>query len=223
MEKGYFPMGLILAFVLLFCTLTTVEALPAPNLSSPPDGSTTTDTTPTFSWSSVLGADGYRVQVDDSSLFSSPLINETTYSSYYTPTTPLSDGTYYWRVRAYVHDNVSYHSDWSSTQSFTISGSASPPPPSGGLALVILLTVWVIVGVVVSTIYVTRRKWIPTPLPEPAPPVPEQIEKAVYRHIKRHRGTLDVTKCAKRLGVPEEEVEKAARALVAKGKLEKEK
>ena len=48
------------------------------------------------------------------------------------------------------------------------------------------------------------------------------IESKVYRHIKRHRGTLDVTKCAERLGVPEEEVEKAARALVAKGKLEKE-
>lgn len=50
----------------------------------------------------------------------------------------------------------------------------------------------------------------------------EQIESKVYRHLKRHRGELDVAKCAKRLGVSEEEVEKAAEALVAKGKLEKE-
>lgn len=50
----------------------------------------------------------------------------------------------------------------------------------------------------------------------------EQIESKVYRYLKRHRGELDVAKCAKRLGVSEEEVEKAAEALVAKGKLEKE-
>lgn len=44
----------------------------------------------------------------------------------------------------------------------------------------------------------------------------------MYRYIERHRGELDVAKCAKRLGISEKEVERAAESLVEKGKLEAE-
>lgn len=64
--------------------------------------------------------------------------------------------------------------------------------------------------------------------PELAPAIgrkltPQQIESKVFRHIKRHHGRLYVAKCAKRLGVSETEVQNAAEALVAKGKLKEEK
>ena len=63
---------------------------------------------------------------------------------------------------------------------------------------------------------------------EPAPEqterklTPSQIEHKIYRFIKRHRGVLDVRKCVKRLGISEDEVERAVRALVAKGRLEED-
>lgn len=69
-------------------------------LSSPSDGSSTCDTTPTFSWGSVSGATAYRIQVDNNSDFSSPVINQTTSSTSYTPGANLSAGAYYWRVQA---------------------------------------------------------------------------------------------------------------------------
>jgi hypothetical protein len=70
----------------------------APSLSTPADTSTTGDNTPAFDWSDVTGATSYRIQVDDDSNFSSPAVDATPSVSSYTPGSPLSDGTYYWRV-----------------------------------------------------------------------------------------------------------------------------
>src|ERR1035437_5755175 len=42
---------------------TTASLLPAPTLSNPPHGSTVQSMTPTFSWSSVIGATSYRIMV----------------------------------------------------------------------------------------------------------------------------------------------------------------
>ena len=112
-----------------FATLSTPSA---PSLSSPSNGSSTCDTTPTFSWGSVSGATSYRIQVDDSSSFSSPAINTTTSSSNYTPGSALSPGTYYWRVQA---SNSCGDGSWSSTWSFTILSTPSAPSlssPSNG-------------------------------------------------------------------------------------------
>ncbi len=79
-------------------TVCTVPA--APNLATPASGSSTCDTTPYFDWSSVSGATSYRIQVDDNSSFSSPEIDTTISNSSYTPASPLSVDTYYWRVQA---------------------------------------------------------------------------------------------------------------------------
>lgn len=77
----------------------------APTLTSP--GSTTTDTTPTFQWSSVNDPSTpvtYRLQVDNNPDFSSPKLNISSLSSnsYTIPAgSALSTGTTYsWRVRA---------------------------------------------------------------------------------------------------------------------------
>jgi len=104
----------------------------APSLSSPSNGSSTCDNTPTFNWSSVSGAVSYDIQVSTSSSFSSLEINQTTSNTSYTPPTPLSAGTHYWRVRT----NAACGSgDWSSIWSVTIMEIPSPPtlssPPNG--------------------------------------------------------------------------------------------
>ena len=79
---------------------TTLSMPSIPSLYSPSNGGSTCDTTPYFDWSSVSGATSYRIQVDDSSSFSSPAINTTVSSSNYTPGSSLSPDTYYWRVQA---------------------------------------------------------------------------------------------------------------------------
>ncbi len=100
-------------------TVDVLSAAPSmPSLSTPSDGSSTSDTTPYFGWSLVSGANSYHIQVDDNASFSSPEIDATTGSPNYTPTSPLSLGTdYYWRVRA---SNTCGTSSWSSVWSFSI-------------------------------------------------------------------------------------------------------
>ena len=80
-------------------------------------------TTPTFLWDRVDGAAGYRLQVDDDSNFSTPLINKNVDATSYTPTTVFADGTYYWRVTIRRSDTVFGH--WTPTMSFV---KSSRPP-----------------------------------------------------------------------------------------------
>jgi hypothetical protein len=92
-----------------------------PVLVAPPDGSTTTDNTPTFDWNVVGDADEYQIQVDDFLDFSSPERDEITISTGYTPVSDLSDGVYYWRVRGHsIGGGCDVYGDWSSTWSIHI-------------------------------------------------------------------------------------------------------
>ncbi|MBD3353142.1 MAG: hypothetical protein GF364_16795 [Candidatus Lokiarchaeota archaeon] len=98
-----------------------------PSLSSPSDGATLTqDNTPTFEWGSVADAVEYQIQVDDANTFNSPLINSTTSNTYYI-SSPLSDGEYYWRVRA--KDDADNWGDWSNVWIFEIITETTTPPP----------------------------------------------------------------------------------------------
>ena len=75
--------------------MTTIGGL------NPADGSTTTDTTPTLSWTGVPGAANYEVRIADSpaGLNSAPSAGETGPS--HTPTSALTNlQTHYWQVRA---------------------------------------------------------------------------------------------------------------------------
>jgi len=99
---------------------TTVP--PAPNLLSPTNEASTSDTTPTFDWSDVTDASGvsYSLQIDDNADFSSPIISkegltESTYTL--TKDEALSKGTYYWRVEAV--DGAGNASGWTAPFSFT--------------------------------------------------------------------------------------------------------
>ena len=79
------------------------------SLSSPPDGSYTSNTIPTLVWSATDSQSGpsgnYILQVSMNSEFTSLMINMVVSATSYTFSNPLADGTYNWRVRA--EDNVS--------------------------------------------------------------------------------------------------------------------
>ena len=88
-----------------------MSAPSAPVLSSPANGSSSCDTTPSFSWDGVSGATSYRIQVDDDAGFGSPEIDQATSGTSHTPGSGLTPGTYHWRVRA---SNACGDSPWSS-------------------------------------------------------------------------------------------------------------
>jgi hypothetical protein len=97
--------------------------LPAlPSLTAPANLSLTNDTTPTLTWSAVSYTYGpltYQVQVDNQSTFTSPEYDASnlTVLSLELPN-PLSDGLYYWRVRA--TNQYGGSGPWSSARTFTV-------------------------------------------------------------------------------------------------------
>ena len=97
-----------------------------PENLSPPDGTVTNDTSPRLSWSAPgdpggSGIKNYRYQVDDSPDFSSPIKDGYTSNTYYTPN--LSEGTYWWRIRA--RDNAGNNGDWTVARRIII--DTTPP------------------------------------------------------------------------------------------------
>ena len=86
---------------------------------SPADGSTTTDTTPTFRWNAVPGAAGYELRIAESQpgLDSATTVSETGPS--YTPLAALTNRqTHYWQVRA--KDWAGQYGDWSAVHSIEV-------------------------------------------------------------------------------------------------------
>ncbi|MCS7257809.1 MAG: choice-of-anchor J domain-containing protein, partial [candidate division WOR-3 bacterium] len=78
---------------------TFTVTVPTLTLVSPAHGAVTTDNTPTFVWQPVFGVELYRIEVGTDSNFTnlafSGVLGETEIES-----DPLTDGKYYWRVRA---------------------------------------------------------------------------------------------------------------------------
>ena len=90
--------------------------LSSPTTVAPPLNSYPT-VTPTLTWSPISWADEYEIQVDDHSTFAS--INYTTMTASNSVVLgALSEGTYYWRVRA--QDSVGNWGAWSQVYSFSI-------------------------------------------------------------------------------------------------------
>ncbi len=75
---------------------------PAPVLVSPPDGTRSTNGSPTLDWNNVANAEEYHVQLDNDPNFGSPNREQSGLTqSQWTVTPALSNGTYYWRARAW--------------------------------------------------------------------------------------------------------------------------
>lgn len=72
----------------------------APYFRNPPNGITTDDHQIAFGWSIVAGAVSYHLEVDDDPGFGSPTLAVDVATTFYQPTTPFSDGIFYFRVKA---------------------------------------------------------------------------------------------------------------------------
>ena len=110
-----------------------------PTLVSPDDGASTSNQRPFFDWTDAT-YDGwtvkYRLQISNNADFIgtwhdwSPISN-----SELTAISDIYDGTWWWRVQAYV-EGTSYDSGWSASRSFTVDTTCSTPglvSPSGDL------------------------------------------------------------------------------------------
>ncbi|MFZ5902859.1 MAG: M4 family metallopeptidase [Chloroflexota bacterium] len=94
-------------------------ALTPPVLTSPPNGDTPSDATPTFTWNPVAGATGYTIQVSKNDTFTQLVLNKTAATNSYTPTAALpANIPLFWRVKANGANGPSLWSD--PTWSFTV-------------------------------------------------------------------------------------------------------
>jgi hypothetical protein len=93
-------------------------AVGMPTLVSPPNNPNTSPNSqrPVFSWNGPPDANSYTIVVSTSSSLTSPIINKTSTTTSYTPTSNLPSGKIlYWHVRA---NGANGSSLWSSTWSF---------------------------------------------------------------------------------------------------------
>lgn len=91
--------------------------LSAPRMLSPDEGEQVAINPPEFQWEAVSFANTYEHHLDSSSTFPSPIIIEQA-STNYQLGSALTDGIYYWRVRAKAIDGT--HGIWSNTRFFKI-------------------------------------------------------------------------------------------------------
>jgi FG-GAP-like repeat len=126
-RSGAFPALL----VLLNSTVVAPPAPPAPP-AAPALISPTQDARPTqpvaFDWSDVSAAASYRIQIDDSSSFSTPLVLDRTVTvSQFTAST-LAARQHWWRVRGI--NSAGTAGAWSSVRRFTPRATATTPAPA---------------------------------------------------------------------------------------------
>jgi hypothetical protein len=117
--------------------LNTTSVAPPPTPSAPSLLSPAQDATPAqpvaFDWTDVTAATSYRIQIDDSSTFSSPLVVDRTVaaSQFISPTLPAR--RHWWRVRGI--NSAGTAGAWSSIRRFTPQASTAPPAPAALSAL----------------------------------------------------------------------------------------
>lgn len=87
-----------------------------------PANNAVTDAMPAFSWTAMDGATSYQLQVATNTAFSSGAQTFSNLAGEMHTAAPMSDGVYYWRVRALTDSSPG---EWSPVRSFTI---LNPPP-----------------------------------------------------------------------------------------------
>jgi hypothetical protein len=108
---------------------TTTTAPDAPTLAGPADNATEVSLAPILEWNEADKADVYHVQVAETDVFSSTLVDEDDIeqTSYTVESGILTTETeYFWRVRSI--SNISGPSAWSEVRNFT-TASAAPEEP----------------------------------------------------------------------------------------------
>jgi len=97
-----------------------------PILSSPANDTIISDNTPQMFVGMVATATTYQFQIATTDAFGTLIINVEVASNAYTLISALTDGTYYWRVRA--ADSLDNWSEWSETWIITIDTTAPDQP-----------------------------------------------------------------------------------------------
>lgn len=80
--------------------LTLITVPGSPGVQSPADGAVNVGFTPTFAWTSVAGATGYTIEIDDEPSFVGLVHTAAVATTSYTGKSLEPGTTYYWRVRA---------------------------------------------------------------------------------------------------------------------------
>lgn len=103
----------ILSIAMLLCSLALAGCVTEPRnvpqkptLLKPSDGTTITDSVISFEWNEVANSNSYRIQVDNSSDFSSPEFDLTVPDNNYSIDFHENYGRYYWRVSAKNSDGL---------------------------------------------------------------------------------------------------------------------
>ncbi len=98
-------------------SFTTIVALPAvPSLVSPPDSAINIQLTPTLTWNTATGAEGYHLQISTVSTFATNVVDDTTLTATSKLVGSLAlNTTYCWRVRS---KNAAGYSAFTNARSF---------------------------------------------------------------------------------------------------------
>jgi hypothetical protein len=128
-RSGAFPAFL----VLLNSTGVAPPATPsAPTLISPAQDATPAQPV-AFDWTDVSAAATYRIQIDDSSTFSTPLVIDRTLTASQFTAPTLAARQHWWRARGI--NSAGTPGAWSSVRRFTPQAAVSPTPALSAIAL----------------------------------------------------------------------------------------
>ena len=123
-RAGAFPGFLVL--------INSTGAAPPATPSAPTLLSPAKDATPaqpvTLDWTDVSAAASYRIQIDDSSTFSAPLVVDQTVTASQLTAPTLAARQHWWRVRGI--NSAGTAGAWSSVRRFTPQAAASAPAPA---------------------------------------------------------------------------------------------
>ncbi|MGB8982199.1 MAG: peptidoglycan DD-metalloendopeptidase family protein [Anaerolineales bacterium] len=112
-----------------FYTIQKQAAIPyKPELLFPPRNSSINSLTPAFTWNAVANAARYEIVIATNSAFTQNIDPHFVATPAFPVTVPLTDGRYYWRVRAYNIANEP--GGWSASRYFTIDTTLPAPPAS---------------------------------------------------------------------------------------------
>ena len=121
-KQRLLAMGVVVLALMASCPETNSGQVEWGAISgqSPANGTSTTDTTPTFSWDAVPDAAGYELQLADSAAGLEASQTQSVTDTTYTPPSALAKGqTHYWRVRAVGGDDQK--GPWSAVHSLAVS------------------------------------------------------------------------------------------------------
>ena len=133
-----------------FTTASTVSG--APQLISPANGDTISDTKPLFAWNPVAGATSYNIKVATDATFTAITEQATVNTNSYATPTKLADGVYYWEVTATVGSTTTAPGN----SVFQINSSTTSNAPQSWVWVLIALGVVLAIFVLVLILR-TRR------------------------------------------------------------------